>query len=415
MPSQGGDQGSRTRLCSRPRRTRAVGALLVAGALLGAVVPAVALLPGSASADVSSDQTQITALEQKIAQEGAQVQNLVAAYNRDLIQESLAANRVVAAQARLAADQQTESKDMGVLRSIALSTYISDSQDNSTLSIFSAATPSAVAAQHEYSQIANQTLRDAVDAVSLDVKATQQSEAQLRAAQAQAQDALDAAVAAKDAAQGELSKDDALLAQVKGNLAALLVQQQQQQQAEEQALALAQAAANPVNVKFAPSPGSYVDPLANISHLGADRVDQGVDYRGYGPITALGDARILSTSNGGWPGGTFITYKLADGPAAGLVVYAAEDIEPLVQPGQTVAAGQTIGTMYEGPDGIEIGWADPSGDGNTMAKDYGQFNGSNSTAFGANFAQLLAYLGAPPGVMQNSPPTGSLPPGWPQW
>jgi len=74
-----------------------------------------------------------------------------------------------------------------------------------------------------------------------------------------------------------------------------------------------------------------------------------------------------------------------------------------------------LGTMYEGPDGIETGWADPSGDGTSMANDAGQFSGANSTAFGANFSELLATLGAPPGIAQNDPATGSLPPGWPTW
>ena len=124
---------------------------------------------------------------------------------------------------------------------------------------------------------------------------------------------------------------------------------------------------------------------------------------------------VLSTDNSGWPGGTFISYRLTDGPADGLVVYAAEDIDPVVSVGQVVTASTELGTMYEGPDGIETGWADPSGDGVTMARDYGQFSGANSTAFGANFSDLLAALGAPPGVMQNNPPTGTLPPNWPQW
>jgi hypothetical protein len=50
-----------------------------------------------------------------------------------------------------------------------------------------------------------------------------------------------------------------------------------------------------------------------------------------------------------------------------------------------------------------------------MANDQGQFSGADSTAFGANFSQLLASVGAPPGVSQNDPPVGSLPSGWPSW
>ncbi len=83
--------------------------------------------------------------------------------------------------------------------------------------------------------------------------------------------------------------------------------------------------------------------------------------------------------------------------------------------GQSVSSATVLGTMYEGPEGIETGWADPSGDGESMANDAGQFSGANSTAFGANFSQLLASLGAPSGIVQNEPPTGSLPSGWPTW
>ena len=87
----------------------------------------------------------------------------------------------------------------------------------------------------------------------------------------------------------------------------------------------------------------------------------------------------------------------------------------MVQLGPVRDAGTALGTMYEGPDGIETGWADPSCDGVSMANDAGQFSGANSTAFGANFSQLLASVGAPPGVMQNDPPTGVLPTNWPNW
>jgi hypothetical protein len=49
-----------------------------------------------------------------------------------------------------------------------------------------------------------------------------------------------------------------------------------------------------------------------------------------------------------------------------------------------------------------------------MARKYGQYHGSNSTAFGYNFSQLLQAVGAPGGNVSGSP-TGSLPPGWPRW
>ncbi|MGH9921042.1 MAG: hypothetical protein ACRD6W_19510 [Nitrososphaerales archaeon] len=172
---------------------------------------------------------------------------------------------------------------------------------------------------------------------------------------------------------------------------------------------------NPVSFALSPTPGAYVNPLRSIGDLYPERVDQGVDYSGYGPVYAIGNGVVLSTTNSGWPGGTFIAYRLSDGPAGGLVVYAAEDIDPMVSVGQAVNSSTVLGTMYEGPDGIETGWADASGDGETMARDAGQFSGANSTAFGANFSQLLASVGAPPGVMQNEQATGVLPGNWPSW
>jgi murein DD-endopeptidase MepM/ murein hydrolase activator NlpD len=94
-----------------------------------------------------------------------------------------------------------------------------------------------------------------------------------------------------------------------------------------------------------------------------------------------------------------------------LTVYAAEDIHPQVSVGQAVTANTVLGQMYRGSSGIETGWAN-GGLGNTMALVAAQFFGANSTAFGANFSALLVQLGAPAGVLQNNPPTGSLPIGW---
>jgi murein DD-endopeptidase MepM/ murein hydrolase activator NlpD len=158
----------------------------------------------------------------------------------------------------------------------------------------------------------------------------------------------------------------------------------------------------------------YANPLRAVIALSSERIDQGVDYSGFGPIYAIGNGVVLSTIGSGWPGGTFIAYRLTDGPASGRVVYVAEDVEPSVQVGTTVTSGTVLGHMYAGPDGIETGWADGSALPNTLARTYGQFNGSNSTAFGYNFSQFLQSVGAPGGV-QNGLPTGVLPASWPHW
>ena len=93
-----------------------------------------------------------------------------------------------------------------------------------------------------------------------------------------------------------------------------------------------------------------------------------------------GNGVVLNTVGSGWPGGTFIAYQLTSGPASGLVVFAAEDIQPSVQVGDRVTSSTVIGHMYAGPDGIEMGWANGSRLPDTMARTYGQFDGSNSSA-----------------------------------
>jgi len=403
--------------------------------------------PARASADANSDRAQVAQLGSRLAQDGALVQRLVVSYDQAQAHAAIVGAQLEAAHAHLGADRRAEAGATGVLRKLALNTYMSGAGDNLTLSLFDTGDTTALATQQQYRQVATEGLNNAIDAVEVDAQHAKAAEAQLRAAQSQAEASVQQLAGARKAAQSALTRDATLLSQAQGNLQALLAVQAQQREAAEQAeekamaaqaaakaaaAAAAQAAAqaaahgssqtqgqgpssHPVDVTFNPSPGSYSDPLRSINALTPERIDQGVDYSGYGPIYAIGDGVVLSTGNSGWPGGTFISYRLSDGPAGGLVVYAAEDIYPLVSVGQSVTAGTVLGTVYEGPSGIETGWANQSGDGTTMAIDAGQFSGANSTAFGTNFSELLASLGAPPGVAQNDPPTGGLPTGWPGW
>jgi len=115
-----------------------------------------------------------------------------------------------------------------------------------------------------------------------------------------------------------------------------------------------------VSAAMAGRPGDgYRNPLRGVSRLVPERIDDGVDFSGSGPVYALGDAIVTSASgtNFGWPGGGWITYRLTRGPGVGLVVYVAEDITPAVTVGQRVSSSTMLGTMFEGGDGIETGWA----------------------------------------------------------
>jgi len=142
------------------------------------------------------------------------------------------------------------------------------------------------------------------------------------------------------------------------------------------------------------------------------RVDMGVDYGGAGPVYALGNGKITSVYNSGWPGGGFVGLQLSDG--SGRYVYYAEDISPAVQVGQTVTAGQLIGHATGG--GIEVGWAAPPGTGQTIAAATGQDKaglaqgdpGYYPTAYGVNFSKLIRSLGGPAGIV-SGPVQGTQP------
>jgi murein DD-endopeptidase MepM/ murein hydrolase activator NlpD len=288
---------------------------------------------------------------------------------------------------------------------------------------------------NSYLSAANNKLNADLNTLVQDVARTHAAQSKLRSQQARATATLRQLASARTAATSAITADEATLRHVNGNLRSLLGAEAKQRAAAEAAAErkLAQAPVdNPPSAPSAPSspsspnplpppppvhpsPGGYANPLRGLSALSPERIDQGVDYSGFGPIYAIGNGVVVSTVNGGWPGGTFIAYRLTDGPAAGLTVFAAEDIQPTVQVGQTVTPNTVLGQVYEGPTGIETGWADGSGNGDTMARTYGQFQGSNSTAFGYNFSRLLQSVGAPGGVLATNPPTGTLPNGWPKW
>jgi hypothetical protein len=172
-----------------------------------------------------------------------------------------------------------------------------------------------------------------------------------------------------------------------------------------------------VKVDVAPAPG-YLNPLRNVSNLVPERIDQGVDFSGSGPVYALGDAIITNASGdyAGWPGGGWITYELTEGPAAGLMVYVAEDITPTVQVGQRVSSSTVIGDMFEGYDGIEMGWAQPTGvSAESQLAVAGGIGGAGPfpTMVGHDFDELLQSLGAPPAPNSTESAFGILPANYP--
>jgi murein DD-endopeptidase MepM/ murein hydrolase activator NlpD len=384
-------------------------------------VSATIALVQPAGATIASDQAQSAQLKARIQQQGEHIKTLVTRYNAMQAQVRDIDAKIVRDQKLIDTDRRNEAAAMAVVRRAAADAYVNGvGLTSAALQVYGdAPTVNAMMEKGKYLGAVNDNLDAALAAMHAAQQATQHDADTLRDEQSRAQSTLKQLVSDRNAANAAIKADDATLSKVNTRLQAevLAAAQAAEQAAAERAIEAWQKnapQAPPVPIP-PPSPGTYANPLRAIKALNPERIDMGVDFSGFGPIYALGDGIVLSTTIPGWPGGTYIAYMMTDGPANGLVVYAAEDIVPIVQIGQQVNANTILGTMYPGPDGIETGWGDGVSVGYTMAHMYKQFNGSNTTAFGANFSGLLVSLGAPGGVPQNNPPTGSLPKDWPRW
>jgi hypothetical protein len=171
----------------------------------------------------------------------------------------------------------------------------------------------------------------------------------------------------------------------------------------------------------APAPPVYRNPFRGVSGLRPERVDMGADFGGSGPVYALGHAVVTNATgtSAGWPGGGWITYRLTDGPAAGLSVYVAEDVKPVVQVGQEVSSSTVIANMFDGGAGIETGWAQPDGSSaESQLTAAGAISGGGPfpTRVGLNFDELLQALGVAGGSNAAQAASGILPPDYrPEW
>ena len=153
----------------------------------------------------------------------------------------------------------------------------------------------------------------------------------------------------------------------------------------------------------------WVNPIG--PGLKSARIDMGVDYTGSGPLYAMGSGVITNVYNSGWPGGKFIGLKLDSGQT----MFYAENIKPQVQVGQRVTAGQKIGQAIGTYPFIEVGWATPSGTGQTAAAAAGQSSksgdpGEHSTAYGVNMSNIIKSLGGPGGILTPGGVKGTVSP-----
>ena len=163
-----------------------------------------------------------------------------------------------------------------------------------------------------------------------------------------------------------------------------------------------------------PQNQEYCDPYRDITGLTPERIDQGVDYAGSGPIYAIGPGTIDLFDNRndtGWPGCTFASYKLSAGPAAGRTIYIAEniDLDTKLKSGSFVYSGTILGTLVNAFPNLESGWGVP---GEGVTAEYGCYTEGCMTPLGVNFNKLLVCLKAPSGTTG----TGGCcpqPSGWP--
>ncbi|MGA8745328.1 MAG: hypothetical protein WB507_05650 [Solirubrobacterales bacterium] len=138
----------------------------------------------------------------------------------------------------------------------------------------------------------------------------------------------------------------------------------------------------------------YVDPFA-AGGWSVSRTDMGVDYVPIRrePVVAIGDAKIIgSSTRSGWPGGSFLWYRLLDGSHAGEIIYVAEHLANLAPEGATVAAGQRIATALPGYPWTEWGWATPAG----QPRAFPCYREGMETNSGREMARFLDSLGARP-------------------
>jgi murein DD-endopeptidase MepM/ murein hydrolase activator NlpD len=411
---------------SRARRSHKKSSVVGASFLCLSLVATFAISStASASSNINSDRSKIAQLEAQIAAEGSTAQELVSRYDAALGKEQAIKATLAITDRHLSMYLRAKTASAKRLRSSAIETYVFSGSTAGAGSLLGVPSTESDAA-NVYANVATGQLDTAITSFEVDAHLVSSEQSTLKRQQLSVESVLKALVPDQQAAERAISKDDALLSSVKNNLQVLIAAQARHEAAEraetERAIAKDSVSVATVSNVQLPKPSDppttsggsgYENPLRGVGGLSNWRIDQGVDYGGFGPVFAVGDGVVLSTVNGGWPGGTFITYRLENGPAAGLVVYVAEDLIPRVSVGESVNTDTVLGTMYGGPNGIETGWAD-GGQGDTMAMIEGQFNGYNSTAFGLNFSQLLESLGAPGGVLEGGV-VGGLPPNWPTW
>jgi hypothetical protein len=157
-------------------------------------------------------------------------------------------------------------------------------------------------------------------------------------------------------------------------------------------------------IPVSPENQQYCNPFRAVTGLVPERIDQGVDYACSGPIYAMAPGIVdvyHNRDDSGWPGGTFISYKVTAGPAAGKVIFLAEniDLNTALHSGSYVFSGTILGTQVNASPESETGWG-VQGAGYTA--EHSCYVEGCTTPLGVNFNDLLVCLKAPSGIKETS-------------
>lgn len=157
-------------------------------------------------------------------------------------------------------------------------------------------------------------------------------------------------------------------------------------------------------IPVSPDNEQYCNPFRAVTGLSPERIDQGVDYACAGPIYAMGPGTVdvyHNRDDSGWPGGTFMSYKLTAGPASGKTIFLAEniDLNTALKSGSYVFSGTVLGTQVNASPQSEIGWGVP---GAGYTAEHGCYVENCTTALGSNFNDLLVCLKAPSGITETN-------------
>ena len=200
---------------------------LLAGAVFSPTAPA--------SADsIASAKAEAAALANQIQAQGQQLAALSEKYDQARIRVTQLDQQVAQTRHDVAQTKAHVSSDQANLRGQALEDYMSGGADNGLDQLFtSGGEQSSVTS--EYQKVASGNVSTAIDRLNRAEATLTAQESQLEGAESQAEAALSQVAAAQQAAQSELTDQEATLAKVKGRIATLVAQQQAEEAAAQAA------------------------------------------------------------------------------------------------------------------------------------------------------------------------------------